>query len=119
MDVSERRATERQLSTTRRRLESVLHQLDENVVTLEVRDDGTIVAVDPPAPRPDGDATLLPEEQVHPDDLNAYFEALGTIRRGGRVAVGLRQVADDGGVSAGCGCAASRAPSPTAAGSPT
>ncbi len=32
-------------------------------------------------------ASLLPDDHVHPDDLNAYYEALGTIRRGGRVAV--------------------------------
>jgi len=98
VDITERRATERQLSAARRRLENVLHQLDETVVTLEVRDDGSAVAVDSPAPRDAGDGGLLPEEEVHPDDMTAYFETLGTIRRGGRVAVGLRRVLDDGGV---------------------
>ena len=97
VDVTERRATERQLSATRRRLESVLHQLDDVLVTLEVLGDGTIVTVDPPGRSSAGEAALLPEEKVHPDDLTAYFEALGTIRRGGRVAVGLRRV-DDGDV---------------------
>src|SRR5689334_19233283 len=98
VDITERRATERQLSAARRRLENVLHQLDEKVVTLEVRDDGSIVAVDPPAPRDAGEGALLPEDELHPDDVTAYFEALGTIRRGGRVAVGLRRVVDEGGV---------------------
>jgi PAS domain-containing protein len=98
VDITERRATERQLSAARRRLENVLHQLDEKVVTLEVHDDGSIVAVDAPAPRDAGDGALLPEDEVHPDDVTAYFEALGTIRRGGRVAVGIRRVVDEGGV---------------------
>jgi len=96
VDVTERRVTERQLSSTRRRLESVLHQLDDAVVTVEIRDDGTIVAVDPPARRDGDDASLLPEDEVHPDDLIAYYEALGTIRRGGRVAVPVRTMDDDG-----------------------
>jgi PAS domain-containing protein len=95
VDVTERRATERQLSSTRRRLESVLHQLDDAVVTVEIRDDGTVVAVDPPAGR-DAESAPLPDDHVHPDDLNAYYEALGTIRRGGLVAVPVRTVDDDG-----------------------
>ncbi|MDX6377797.1 MAG: hypothetical protein QOE98_2100, partial [Gaiellaceae bacterium] len=94
VDVTERRAVERQLSTTRHRLESVLRQLDDVVVTLEVRPDGTIVGTDAPGAADAGD--LLRQDTVHPDDLAEFRNALDVIRRGERVAIGIRRVAYDG-----------------------
>ena len=94
VDVTERRTTERQLSSARHRLESVLRQLDDVVVTLEVLPDGSVVGGDPL-----GDAdesALLRDENVHPDDLEAFGTALDAIRRGERVAIGIRHVTDDG-----------------------
>jgi len=93
VDVTDRRATERQLSSARHRLESVLRQLDDVVVTLEVLPDGSVVGVDPVG---DADGGLLREENVHPDDLAVFGEALDAIRRGERVSTGIRHVADDG-----------------------
>lgn len=96
VDVTDRRATERQLSITRHRLESVLHQLDDIVVTLEVLPDGTIVGNDPPGAPGDDDDVLLRHDRVHPDDLSAYLEAPDDIRHGRRVALRVRRLPDDG-----------------------
>jgi PAS domain-containing protein len=94
VDVTERRATERQLSSARHRLESVLRQLDDVVVTLEVLPDGSVVGGDSVG---DADESgLLRDENVHPDDLEAFAEALDAIRRGERIAIGIRHVSDDG-----------------------
>jgi PAS domain-containing protein len=94
VDVTERRAVERQLSSTRHRLESVLRQLDDVVVTLEVRPDGSIIGTDAPGAVDAGD--LLRQDTVHPDDLAAFRNSLDVIRRGERVAIGIRRVAYDG-----------------------
>ncbi len=94
VDVTDRRAVERQLSSARHRLESVLRQLDDVVVTLEVLPDGNVVTVDEVGATTGRD--LLREQDVHPDDLEEYAGALDAIRRGERVAIGIRRIADDG-----------------------
>ncbi len=93
VDVTERRATERELSSAQHRLESLLRQLDDAVLTLEVLPDGTIVDAD--GPGSGGDGELLREGQVHPDDLATFRGSLDAIRSGERVATRIRRLADD------------------------
>ncbi len=91
VDVTERRTTERELSSAQHRLESLLRQLDDAVLTLEVLPDGGIADAGVPGSAADGD--LLDTDRVHPDDLATFTGSLDAIRRGERVAIRFRRLA--------------------------
>ncbi len=92
VDVTERRATERELSSAQHRLESLLRQLDDVVLTLEVLPDGSVVDAGLPGST-GGD--LPHSDHVHPDDLATFTGSLDAIRRGERVAIRIRRLVDD------------------------
>ena len=110
VDVTERRATERQLSSARaRRLESVLRQLDDERRDARGARPTALVAVDAARAGRRRRRRAAARGARPPGRPRRTSTALDAIRRGERVAIGIRQVADDGAACAGCGCAASRA----------
>ena len=92
VDVTERRATERELSSAQHRLESLLRQLDDVVLTLEVLPDGSVVDAGVPG---SAGGDLPHEDDVHPDDLATFAGSLDAMRRGERVAIRIRRLVDD------------------------